>query len=387
MKLFTWWEDKSLNAVIADGAIRSGKTLSMSIAFVMWATSEYNAQSFAICGKTVTSLRRNVIAPLQEAMKGIFSVKENLSQGYIDISEGNKKNRFYLFGGNDESSYKHIQGVTLAGVMLDEVALMPRSFVEQAVARCSVAGSLLWFNCNPEHPRHWFYLEWIKKAKEKGAIYLRFSLDDNLSLGERERQRYKTLYTGVFFDRYILGKWTAAEGRIFDTFSEKNVVAEAGRDYRCFYLSVDYGTVNPMSMGLWGYFDDKWYRVREYYYDSRKEGRQKTDYEYLDDLKNFLAGIVPVRIVIDPSAASFIALLKREGYSVKRADNDVKNGIERCRSLFFRGDLIINDCCKDFLEEIECYVWDDKLFGDRPKKEHDHAMDEMRYFVSSVLRG
>jgi len=384
--LFEWWQDKKYSAVIADGSIRSGKTLAMSLSFVLWATKNYNRQGFAFCGKTIVSLRRNVIVPLSEALRGVFAVKDYASKGYIEIGNRNICNRYYLFGGKDESSYKLIQGITLAGVMLDEVALMPKSFVEQAIARCSVAGSLLWFNCNPEHPRHWFYLEWIKKCESKNALHLHFTLDDNLSLGEAEKKRYMTLYEGAFFERYILGKWTTAEGKIMDTFSPKNICKTLPREYLYYYLSIDYGTVNPMSMGLWGYFEEKWVRVREYYYDSRREGRQKTDVEYLADMQSFLGGIVPVKIIIDPSAASFIACVKQCGYTVKRANNNVKQGIELCRTLFYKGTIMINDCCADFLEEIESYVWDKNFLGDRPVKEHDHSMDEMRYFVMSVIK-
>lgn len=178
-----WWSDthyKDHDAIICDGAVRSGKTLSMSLGFVLWASYSFNGGSFAICGKTVTSLRRNVITPLLPILRSYgFICIEKVSRSYIDLTFLGNTNRFYLFGGKDEGSASLIQGMTLSGVFLDEAALMPRSFVEQALARCSVSGSKMWFNCNPDNPAHWFYNEWIKKAKEKHALYVHFTMDDS----------------------------------------------------------------------------------------------------------------------------------------------------------------------------------------------------------------
>lgn len=166
----SWWSRKpycDYDAIICDGAVRSGKTLAMSIGFVSWAMTCFQNGSFALCGKTITSLKRNVMTPLLELLGSLgFTCLERVSRNYVDISLSGRTNRFYLFGGRDESSAALIQGMTLCGVFLDEVALMPRSFVEQALARCSVTGSRLWFNCNPDHPNHWFYREWIRKTKE-----------------------------------------------------------------------------------------------------------------------------------------------------------------------------------------------------------------------------
>ena len=211
-----WWRSekyRSFDAVICDGAVRSGKTLSLSLGFVLWATASFNKASFAICGKTVTAVRRNVIAPLLPLLRDMgIQCSEKVSRSYIDISLAGRTNRFYLFGGRDEGSAALIQGMTLSGVCLDEVVLMPRSFVEQALARCSVSGSKMWYCCNPDDPGHWFYREWIRKAGEKNALYIHFTMEDNPSLSERVKSRYKRLYSGSFYDRFVLGKWTASEG-------------------------------------------------------------------------------------------------------------------------------------------------------------------------------
>lgn len=253
LTVLTWWsckDYKSYDAIICDGAVRSGKTLCMSLSFVAWAMSSFNSSSFAICGKTITSLKRNVTTPLISLLKSFgFSCVEKVSKNYIDVNFKGKSNRFYVFGGKDESSASLIQGITLCGVMLDEVALMPRSFVEQALARCSITGSKLWFNCNPEHPYHWFFKEWIEKAKEKNALYLHFTMKDNPSLSKSIIKRYNSLYSGVFYERFILGKWTAVTGLVYPMFNkEKNVVKDVPICSE-YVVSCDYGT--SQSILLW----------------------------------------------------------------------------------------------------------------------------------------
>lgn len=158
-----WWampESKQYDAIVCDGSVRSGKTMAMSIGFLIWSMRNFDRESFAFCGKTIDSLKRNVIQPLQKWMEGIVQPKINLSKNYMDVQWLGHENRYYFFGGKDESSYTLIQGITLAGVLLDEAALMPQSFVDQAVARCSVTDSRLWFNCNPDgSEEHWFFSE------------------------------------------------------------------------------------------------------------------------------------------------------------------------------------------------------------------------------------
>lgn len=298
-----------------------------------------------------------------------------------------RSNDFYVFGGRDESSAALIQGITFAGILLDEVALMPRSFVEQACARCSVTGSRLWFNCNPEGPHHWFYNTWILGAEKRGCLYLHFTMEDNPSLSKQIRERYARLYSGVFYRRFVLGQWVAAEGRVYDFFDASKAPPVPSGEFSQWYISCDYGTVNPASFGLWGLQDGVWYRVSEFYFDSKREMRQMTDAEYADALAR-LAGSRPISaVIVDPSAASFIALLKKRGWTVKKADNDVLSGIRRTSDLLKSGRLVICDTCTDCLRETEEYIWDVKAGHDAVKKEHDHAMDDMRYFAATVLRG
>ncbi|WIF95034.1 PBSX family phage terminase large subunit [Caminicella sporogenes] len=395
-KVLTWWMDESSvkdkDAIICDGSVRAGKTVVMSLSFVIWAMETFNQENLAMAGKTIGSLRRNVIGPLKKMLKSRgYKYQDKRADNLLIIKKGNKVNYFYLFGGKDESSQDLIQGITLAGMFFDEVALMPESFVNQATARCSVEGAKLWFNCNPEGPYHWFKIEWLDKLEEKNAIHIHFTMDDNPSLSEKVKERYRRMYSGVFFKRYILGLWVVAEGLIYDMFSEeKHVKPTIEREYLKYYISIDYGTYNVTAFGLWGLCTDgKWYKIKEYYYDGRNSGKQKTDEEYYKDLEKFAGDLKIQRIIIDPSAASFIACIKKHGrFKVKKADNSVLDGIRNVSTALEQELIYYNDCCKETFKEIHSYTWDEKAIErgeDKPKKENDHHMDADRYFVRTVI--
>lgn len=386
----SWWSDSSPyrehDAVICDGAVRSGKTLCMGISFVCWAMRRFDGQAFGICGKAKGSIRRNMLEPLLPVLRDIgFQVRDLVSKGVVEIGYMGRTNRFYLFGGRDESSSSLIQGVTLAGALLDEVVLMPRSFVEQACARCSVGGSKLWFNCNPESPQHWFYREWIQKSAERRALYIHFTLEDNPSLSKKIIDRYKRMYSGDFYRRFILGQWVLPEGRVYDFFTE-DMLCDAPEKCGRYIVSCDYGTKNPSSFGLWGECGESWYRLREYYYDGRKNGCQKTDEEYVEALRELCGGIVPEKIIVDPSAASFIEALTRAGYRTEKAENDVLRGIRLTAGYLKSGRIRICRGCTDALREFYEYRWDERSGREAPLKQHDHAMDDIRYFAAGITR-
>lgn len=381
----------SYDALICDGAVRSGKTSVMSLSFFRWAMLTFTGQAFAFCGKSVGAVERNIVTPLM-AVKWVrtrFSVQYNRGDHVVIARDGDRENRFYLFGGKDESSYMLIQGVTLAGVLLDEVALMPRSFVEQALARCSVKGAKMWFNCNPENPQHWFRQEWILQPEKHNALHLHFLMDDNPSLDETTKARYKSMYSGLFYERYILGRWVMSEGLIYDMFDPTENVyrqAPAGMyDVSQRYIACDYGTTNP-TVFLDIYDDGEIIRVdREYRWDSRKERRQKTDQEYADDFLGFMGPERPATVLVDPSAASFIVALRQRGVYVREADNDVLDGIRRMSVLIKRRELLVHESCSGFLDEIGTYLWDEKASmrgEEKPVKQCDHDMDACRYFCN-----
>ena len=392
-QVLNWWTQdspvKDMDGIIADGAIRSGKSLSMSLSFALWAMSCFNGHNFAMCGKTVGSFRRNVLFWLKLMLKGRgYKVHDSRAENLCIISKGKKINYFYIFGGRDERSQDLIQGITLAGVFLDEVALMPESFVNQATGRCSVDGSKMWFNCNPNAPQHWFKVKWIDQKHKKRLIYLHFTMDDNLSLTEKVKARYRRMYVGVFFDRFILGLWVMAEGLIYpmyeDAFGEppENVKPDL------YALSIDYGTMNAFAVTLWGRYSKEYWAIGEYYYSGRDKGVTKTDDEYYKDLEKFLdeRGIKDrIYTVIDPSAASFISLLRKSPrYNVWKAKNDVIKGIELTAVAMQRGIIKFSSSkCKSIKKEFGGYVWDEKSTEDRPVKINDHAMDSIRYFVAT----
>lgn len=395
--VLNWWmadRYKEQNGIIADGAIRSGKTVCMSLSFVMWAMEQFDNANFALCGKTIGSLRRNVLMTLKLMLRGRgYLVEDHRADNLLTIKRSGKQNYFYLFGGKDERSQDLIQGITLAGAFFDEVALMPESFVNQATARCSVEGSKWWFNCNPSGPLHFFKQNWIDQRRQKHLIYLHFTMDDNLSLSEEIKNRYRGMYSGVFYKRYILGMWALAEGLIYPMYQEALAAPPDGPmdDY---VLSIDYGTQNAFAAILWGKRGPVWYALREYYWSGREIGVQKTDDEYGSALDAFVADVwdgrknqVPPRkieTIIDPSAASFIALLrKREWCRVRKAKNDVLDGIRNTAAAMKEGLIKINPNMEHTVKEIEGYAWDEKKGDDRPIKENDHACDAIRYFVET----
>lgn len=370
--------------IICDGAVRSGKTSIMSVAFVRWAMENFNHCRFGICGKTVGSAVENIVVPLisMSYIKKRYAVQWNRSRKILTVKRDNTENIFEMFGGKDESSFTLIQGRTLAGVMLDEVVLMPESFVRQAMQRCSVEGSRFWFSCNPGSPLHWFKLEWIDNAEEMNALYLHFAMTDNPSLSEETLQRYERTNKGVYYQRYVLGEWVLAEGLVYPNFD--NIVKTEERKYSRYALSMDYGIQNPTAMLLWGLCGGVWYVVREYYHSGRDTNEQKTDEQYYNELCK-LCGDLPIDyIYIDPSASSFITLIRQKGkYYVRKADNDVLEGIQHTASVLSDKKIMINDCCKNTIREFSLYSWDSDSGEDRVVKENDHCMDALRYFVQT----
>lgn len=397
-KVLTWWMDESpvhdKEGIICDGSIRSGKTVSEGISFFLWSFSSYNNQNFALCGKTINSFRRNVWSWTKSILqlRG-YIITESRDENKITITYKDKVNYFYIFGGRDERSQDLIQGITLAGVLFDEVALMPESFVNQATGRCSVTGSKYWFNCNPDSPSHWFKKNWIDKADKKNLLYLHFDMDDNLSLSEDIKNRYKSLYTGVFYKRFILGLWVVAEGSIYDMFDEElncyKQLKKPASTYPDPVIAIDYGTTNPLAALLCIDDYDTLFVEDEYYFNSREEGYQKTDEQYLDDLEGWLEKNLGTnynaQFIVDPSAASFIVAARMRGFRVSEADNTVLDGIRLVSTFMARRQLQINKQCKNLIRELLGYVWDDnsKVEKEKPLKMNDHACLEGNTLIAT----
>ena len=404
-KVLNWWAKdspvKDYDGIIADGSIRSGKSISMSLSYALWAMESYQFQNFGMAGKTISAFRRNVLVWLMLMLRSRgYKVEYKRSDNMMVVSKNGVENYFYVFGGKDERSQDLIQGITLAGMYFDEVALMPESFVNQATGRCSVDGAKLWFNCNPESPNHWFKTGWIDQHVEKGLLYLHFTMDDNLTLSEKVKNRYKKLYTGVFYDRFIRGLWVLAEGLIYQRYALAVEEPPEGEpsDY-C--LSIDYGTLNAFGALLWEKHGATWYAVKEYYYSGRDKGLQMTDQEYAEELEKFIEpvkawharrvanglayGKLSLETIIDPSAASFITLLRKhyKNYKVRKGKNDVVDGIRDTALAMSAGLIKISPKLENFFMEIQGYVWDDSTDAEQPLKVNDHLMDAMRYFVKT----
>ena len=392
-RLMYWWMEGSpyrgCDMVIADGSIRSGKTIAMICGFMQWSMSSFRGQTFILAGKTIGALKRNVIAPLHAILDAWALPYHYVSSGdEARIEAGG--NTYYLYDANNERSQDRLQGLTAAGALGDEVALFPRSFVEQMIARCSVEGARVWLNCNPANPAHFVKTELIDKAEEKHIYYLRFTMKDNLALSPKTVAMYMRMYVGVFYRRFVLGEWVPAEGLIYPMFDRAEHVTAALPTKGSYYISVDYGTLNPFSAGLWCIAPNGVsYRIAEYYHDGRATQQQLTDEEYYQALER-LAGKLPVEaVVVDPSAASFITLIRRKGrFPVRKARNDVLDGIRLTARLLAAGWLKFSPVCEDAVREFGAYVWDEsnKSGEDKPLKENDHAMDDIRYFVMTILR-
>lgn len=400
--VFQWCYSTDYKAIICDGAVRSGKTICMITSFILWAMHGFKGENFGICGKTVASAERNIIRPLQKIIDitSMFTLRYVKSDSHlltITSKLDGTQNFFYVFGGRDESSQDLVQGITLSGILLDEVALMPESFVNQAIARClSVEKSRYWFNCNPESPAHWFYNEYILKHKRKKALHVHFLMNDNPTMTKKQLEEAEMQFSGVFYDRYIRGLWVVAEGLIYPNFRDMIAETPQEKDFygniippSAYVLSIDYGTQNPFSAGLWAKYGDVWYRIKEYYYSGRDTNVQKTDESYGNDLDEFIAPYIPdggrILTIVDPSAASFITLLRgKPKYKIRPADNDVLDGIRETASAIQLGRIKISTGCKCLIRELEGYVWDKSPVEDRPVKVNDHACDDMRYFVKTM---
>lgn len=407
-KILTWWTDKSpvknKNGIIADGSIRAGKTLCMSLSFALWAMAKFNGQNFIMAGKTVGAFRRNVLFWLKLMLQAQgYKIKDRRADNLVEISKGEIINYFYIFGGKDERSQDLVQGITAAGVFLDEVALMPQSFVNQALARCSVKGSKYWFNCNPEGPNHWFKIEWIDKAKEKNILHLHFTMDDNPSLDEDTKERYRKMFVGVFYQRFILGLWVLAEGIIYHNFDKnKHTIdeKELPNKFDFYYVTSDYGITNPQVFLLCGIKYIKGiphlYLINEYYNTGTKKNKYgqeekivKTDTLFLEDYKNFVGDLNIRKTIIDPSATSLINLFKENNIKVKEADNTVVDGINLVLNWLEEGRIhIVAKRCPNIIKEFFSYIWDEKAQErgeDKPVKTNDHALDALRYLLMTVF--
>jgi PBSX family phage terminase large subunit len=395
-KLLTWWMPQSpysnWDMVVAEGSVRAGKTVAMIDSFLTWSLSSFQNRDFICAGRSSGALERNVLRPMFQILtaKGIPYDYHRGDNRHVAIGT----NLYHCFGANNEKSQDYVQGLTAAGGFGDEAALMPQSFIEQMKARCSVDGAKIWLNCNPQGPFHPIKQDYIDKAEQHRALALHFTMNDNLSLSEATKERYKRMFTGVFYKRFIIGLWVMAEGSIYDMWDDSMIFTDSSQPitlaegYLQRYVTIDYGTTNPMV-----YLDvlddgETLWVTREYCWDSKKQGRQKTDSQYADDLVDFIGPREDAQVVLDPSAASFAAELMSRGIIVTDADNDVLDGIRMTSTMMSRRMIRVHERCENLIGEIGSYVWDEKaaLRGiEQPVKKSDHALDALRYLVKTKI--
>ena len=376
-KVLNWWCRSSpvrdFNGIIADGAIRSGKSVAMSLGFVVWAMSEFSACNFAMCGKTIGSFRRNVLFWLKLMLRSRgYSVAEQRTENLVIVRRGGVENYFYVFGGKDERSQDLIQGITLAGVFFDEVALMPESFVNQATGRCSVDGSKFWFNCNPGSPAHGFKTGWIDNRADKRLLYLRFTMDDNLSLSEAVKERYRSTYTGVFFKRYILGEWKSADGVIYRQFAddpERFILDDVPADIFTGVMGLDFGGNGSAHAGcLVGI--TRGYRsivvLDEYYRKEIIDPGTLTD-DVCGFVQRSQAQVRATSIWCDSAETTLIKGIRTEVFArhipveVRNArKGEIIDRIRLCDMLMSQGRFFILRRCRHTIAALSEAVWDGK---------------------------
>ena len=370
--------------MLADGAIRSGKTVSMILSFLLWSLSSFSGGDFILAGVTAGALKRNVLGPMFSILEA-FGIpwEHKRAEGRVIIGG----NSYYLFGADKDNAQDKLQGMTASGAYADEAALFPRSFIDQMIGRCSVTGSRIFMNCNPNGAYHFIKTDFIDRADEIGLYRLHFTMDDNLTLSPAIRASYARSFAGVFYRQYILGEWVSAEGAVYPMWDDAENTFTGG-DPSCYrgmrrFAAVDYGTANPCV--FLDVRDDgrNFWILNEYYWDSAARRRQKTDAEYADDLLEFLEGDLNAVVIIDPSAASLKAELRNRGFRIQDAKNDVREGIATTAVLIGNRQVRADrERCPCFLREMHGYLWDDKarMRGEeRPVKDHDHAMDALRY--------
>ena len=385
-------ENATARSNIWHGSVRSGKTIASIIKWVEYVTQFQRPPDahFIMIGRTERTLAVNILDPMVSILgKRNFNYKIGTHKAYLYGIP------IQLYGASDMRAEGKIRGLTSCGAYGDELTIWPKGFYKMLMTRLSIEYSQFFGTTNPDNPMHELKDEFIDNKKIDLNDF-HFVLEDNPFLPKKYIEDLKKEYTGLFFKRFILGLWCIAEGAIYDFFDEKLHTGSRMPEPKYYYVGVDYGTNNPTSFGLYGVnlqAIPKVWRIKGYWWDSKKMGRQKTDSEYSKDMKTFLGDINPRAIIVDPSAASFKLQLKRDhSYFVKDADNDVLNGIRVQAKMLRNGTYMIqrDPSNKPCIDEYYGYVWDEKASAkgeDKPVKERDHTKDEEKYVLYTEFKG
>jgi len=375
---------------ILSGAVRSGKTIATLIAFLIAVAAAPSSGLILIVGRTLQTIERNILDPLQDAtLFGALS-------GTVQHTRGSTTavilgRTIHLIGASDARAEGRIRGATVYLAYVDEVTLIPEGFFNQLLARLSVPGARLIGTTNPDGPAHWLRKKFLLRKHELDLGTWHFTLDDNPSLDPAYVAALKTEYVGLWYRRFILGEWCLAEGVVYSMWDEtRHVVDTLPTMERWLAVGIDHGTINPFAAILLGLgTDGVLYAASEWRHESRTVRRQMTDAEYSREVRSWLAkqGVTPEWVVVDPSAASFIEQLFRDGVTPVGADNSVMDGIRTVSSLLAAGRFKVHRSCTGLIGEFGVYAWDDKAAErgeDKVVKAEDHSLDATRYAIRTT---
>jgi PBSX family phage terminase large subunit len=380
---------------LAEGSIRAGKTISGLLRWAKYIAADApKTGDLVVCAKTYDTAKRNIFNPLQDsAVFGPLARATSYTRGAPTARILGETVEVITF--NDERAEGRLRGMTCRGAYVDEWSLMPQSFHEQLLGRCSVDGSQIFGNTNPDNPLHYLKVGGIDRAQPGGDLHgdwkvWHFTLDDNPGLSEKVKERYRRQWKGLYYKRNILGLWVMAEGAIYDMWDpDKHVVDTIPPIVRWISVGIDHGTVNPFNALILGVGDDgDLYFTHEWRWDSKQQQVQLSDAQYSTRLRAWLGelGIRPYMTCVDPSAAGFARQLFLDGLTATAADNAVLDGIRLVASLLSQDLLKVHKSCQGWITEAPAYVWDDKaaLLGeDKPLKVNDHALDAGRYALKT----
>lgn len=378
------WQTNKLKRInLLEGSVSSGKTWISLVLWAFWVKTMPEDKLYMMCAKSLTSLKRNCLLLLQELIgednfRFSTATKEGLLFGHKIILEG----------AYDSRSESKIRGLTLQGAYCDELTQFPEDFFSMLLSRLRLSEAKLIATTNPDSPAHWLKVNYIDRKDELSFLDVKFLLDDNTTLPADYIKNIKAEYTGVFYERFILGNWVLAEGLIYPMYKEALQEPPQGQAER-YVLSIDYGTLNAFAAMLWGKYGNIWYAIDGYYYSGRDEGALKTDEEYaqilIDKFAQYGNEYYKLKTIVDPSAASFItALRKKRIFGVMQANNAVIDGIRNTATAMQLGLVKINPALDFWVKEAQGYVWDNCEGEDRPVKVADHCMDATRYFVQTM---
>jgi len=381
---------KDYDIVIADGAIRSGKTIACICSFLQWSQESFDGESFIVAGKTMGALKRNVIRPMLQILTAWgWNYNYNRSQNFIEIGT----NTYFMYGANTEASQDALQGLTAAGAYADEVALFPQSFIDQMIGRCSVEGAKIFLNCNPEGPHHYIKEEFIDKAKEKNIYHLHFTMDDNLTLAPKVKDRFRRMFTGVFYKRFILGLWVAADGLIYQLFADKPedfiVDDEWLKEHPIMYgtIGVDFGgTKSAHAFTFTGFtYGYKYVVTIKEYYKKERISPAQLEADFIDFVKQIQSKYKCFEAYCDSAEQTLISGLEaaviraRVPIELKNAiKGPINDRIAFYNSMMAQGRYKIHKSCKNTIRALEEAVYDDS----KPTK--DVRLDDGQMNIDSL---